>query len=141
MTMKTTWKEMRNQTRNHLNLKFIWIFYCTKVHLCCREDCWQANAQNISFVNFLTTVLFYCYWFVWLSFCISFCNDIVHLLQLDENRCESCYGAETSDQMCCNTCEDVREAYRKKGWALSEVDNIKQVLETKYWCLENPLWL
>ena len=56
----------------------------------------------------------------------------MHLLQLDENRCESCYGAETSDQMCCNTCEDVREAYRKKGWALSEVDNIKQVLETKY---------
>ncbi|XP_015748056.1 PREDICTED: endoplasmic reticulum-Golgi intermediate compartment protein 3-like [Acropora digitifera] len=60
------------------------------------------------------------------NFCISFCNDIVHVLQLDENRCESCYGAETSDQMCCNTCEDVREAYRKKGWALSEVDNIKQ---------------
>ena len=57
---------------------------------------------------------------------------LMHVLQLDENRCESCYGAETSDQMCCNTCEDVREAYRKKGWALSEVDNIKQVLEMKY---------
>lgn len=53
-------------------------------------------------------------------------HEAKEILKLDENRCESCYGAETSDQMCCNTCEDVREAYRKKGWALSEVDNIKQ---------------
>ena len=49
--------------------------------------------------------------------------------QLDPNRCESCYGAETPGKECCNTCEDVREAYRRKGWALSEVDNIKQVQE------------
>ena len=31
----------------------------------------------------------------------------------------SCYGAESGDIQCCNTCEEVREAYRKKGWAIS----------------------
>ena len=31
----------------------------------------------------------------------------------------SCYGAENDEQKCCNTCEEVREAYRKKGWAIS----------------------
>lgn len=29
---------------------------------------------------------------------------------------------------CCNTCEDVREAYRRKGWALSSIDDVKQVI-------------
>lgn len=32
-----------------------------------------------------------------------------------------------SDDECCNSCEDVREAYRKKGWALSNPDLIDQV--------------
>lgn len=32
-----------------------------------------------------------------------------------------------SDDHCCNTCEDVREAYRKKGWALTNPDEIDQV--------------
>ena len=31
----------------------------------------------------------------------------------------SCYGAESDDITCCNTCEEVREAYRRKGWAVS----------------------
>ncbi|XP_077990177.1 endoplasmic reticulum-Golgi intermediate compartment protein 3-like [Glandiceps talaboti] len=45
---------------------------------------------------------------------------------LDPNRCESCYGAETKDLSCCNTCEDVREAYRRKGWAFSNPKGIVQ---------------
>ncbi|XP_031555453.1 endoplasmic reticulum-Golgi intermediate compartment protein 3-like [Actinia tenebrosa] len=48
------------------------------------------------------------------------------LLELDPNRCESCYGAETPDSKCCNTCEEVRDAYRRKGWALSSIDDVKQ---------------
>ncbi|XP_035659537.1 endoplasmic reticulum-Golgi intermediate compartment protein 3-like [Branchiostoma floridae] len=40
--------------------------------------------------------------------------------------CESCYGAETEDLKCCNTCEDVREAYRRKGWAFNNPDTIEQ---------------
>lgn len=27
---------------------------------------------------------------------------------------------------CCNNCEDVREAYRKKGWAFNNPENIEQ---------------
>lgn len=27
---------------------------------------------------------------------------------------------------CCNTCEDVREAYRKKGWAFNSPEGIEQ---------------
>lgn len=54
-------------------------------------------------------------------------EQLFFLLQLDPKRCESCYGAETPEKRCCNTCEDVREAYRRKGWALSDVDDIKQV--------------
>eukprot|EP00069_Balaena_mysticetus_P021392 bmy_00587T0 len=45
---------------------------------------------------------------------------------LDPNRCESCYGAETEDIKCCNSCEDVREAYRRRGWAFKNPDTIEQ---------------
>ncbi|XP_077866155.1 endoplasmic reticulum-Golgi intermediate compartment protein 3-like [Saccoglossus kowalevskii] len=46
--------------------------------------------------------------------------------KLDPDRCESCYGAESKDLKCCNTCEDVREAYRRKGWAFNNADGIAQ---------------
>lgn len=49
--------------------------------------------------------------------------------------CGSCYGAETPNLSCCNTCEDVREAYRLKGWAFAMVDTMKQCVEEHY--LEN----
>ncbi|GJN31320.1 hypothetical protein PR202_gb19706 [Eleusine coracana subsp. coracana] len=50
--------------------------------------------------------------------------------RLDHNEvyCGSCYGSEESDDQCCNTCEEVRDAYRKKGWALTNVELIDQVL-------------
>ncbi|KAJ8541402.1 hypothetical protein K7X08_002218 [Anisodus acutangulus] len=47
-------------------------------------------------------------------------------LEHNETYCGSCYGSEGSDDHCCNTCEDVREAYRKKGWALTNPDQIDQ---------------
>lgn len=47
-------------------------------------------------------------------------------LEHNETYCGSCYGAEGSDDHCCNTCEDVRESYRKKGWALTNPDEIDQ---------------
>uniref|UniRef100_A0A8C1C5G3 Endoplasmic reticulum-Golgi intermediate compartment protein n=1 Tax=Cyprinus carpio carpio TaxID=630221 RepID=A0A8C1C5G3_CYPCA len=46
--------------------------------------------------------------------------------KLDPDRCESCYGAETDDLKCCNTCDDVREAYRRRGWAFKTPDTIEQ---------------
>ncbi|KAL3892160.1 hypothetical protein ACJMK2_004394 [Sinanodonta woodiana] len=55
-------------------------------------------------------------------------DDIVETLKkkLDPNRCESCYGAESDILKCCNTCEDVREAYMKKGWAFKNTETIEQ---------------
>ena len=41
---------------------------------------------------------------------------------LDENYCGSCYGAETAEVTCCNTCAAVVAAYNEKGWGVSEVE-------------------
>ncbi|XP_043946036.1 endoplasmic reticulum-Golgi intermediate compartment protein 3 [Protopterus annectens] len=46
--------------------------------------------------------------------------------KLDPDRCESCYGAESEDFQCCNSCDDVREAYRRRGWAFKNPDTIEQ---------------
>ena len=35
--------------------------------------------------------------------------------------CQSCYGAETSMRKCCNTCDEVRAAYRLKNWHFSPI--------------------
>uniref|UniRef100_A0A6N2MH89 Endoplasmic reticulum vesicle transporter C-terminal domain-containing protein n=1 Tax=Salix viminalis TaxID=40686 RepID=A0A6N2MH89_SALVM len=40
-------------------------------------------------------------------------------LEHNEACCGSCYGAETSAEDCCNSCEEVLEAYGKKGWAMT----------------------
>ncbi|XP_073065778.1 uncharacterized protein [Primulina eburnea] len=47
-------------------------------------------------------------------------------LEHNEKYCGSCFGAETSDDECCNSCEEVRDAYRKKGWAITNTDLIDQ---------------
>lgn len=46
--------------------------------------------------------------------------------ELPPNYCGSCYGADPSPNACCNTCEQVQEAYRKKGWAFGGADQIEQ---------------
>ena len=38
---------------------------------------------------------------------------------VDFVKCLSCYGAEASNIKCCNTCDDVRRAYRQKNWQFS----------------------
>ena len=45
----------------------------------------------------------------------------------NETYCGSCYGGELPESGCCNTCEEVREAYIKKGWSFSNPDTIEQV--------------
>ena len=47
-------------------------------------------------------------------------------------KCESCYGAETDEMKCCNTCEDVRTAYRNKGWAFKDAGTIEQC-QREHW--------
>lgn len=38
----------------------------------------------------------------------------------------SCYGAETTESPCCSSCEEVREAYRNKGWSINDPSQITQ---------------
>lgn len=42
--------------------------------------------------------------------------------------CGSCYGGQPPDDSgCCNTCDEVREAYVTKGWSFGNPDAIEQV--------------
>eukprot|EP00891_Asterochloris_glomerata_P002898 jgi/Astpho2/2898/e_gw1.00050.129.1_t len=41
-------------------------------------------------------------------------------------KCGSCYGAQARDEECCNNCEEVRAAYRRKGWAFTDPQGIEQ---------------
>lgn len=49
--------------------------------------------------------------------------------EVDEDKCESCYGAGEEGE-CCNTCEDVRRAYKRRGWVLRT--DITDVLQCKH---------
>nr|XP_022913678.1 endoplasmic reticulum-Golgi intermediate compartment protein 3 [Onthophagus taurus] len=47
--------------------------------------------------------------------------------------CGSCYGASLDPKRCCNTCEDVREAYRERRWAFPDnPENITQCKDEKF---------
>jgi hypothetical protein len=39
----------------------------------------------------------------------------------NDSNCLTCYGAESSQYKCCNTCDDVRNAYKLKNWHFSPV--------------------
>jgi len=56
-------------------------------------------------------------------------KELEVLKPTNESGCGSCYGAETTDVKCCNSCEDIREAYRKKGWAFLNPQNYAQCLK------------
>jgi len=43
----------------------------------------------------------------------------------DPKYCGDCYGAGAAGA-CCNTCNEVREAYRTKGWSFNDPDGIEQ---------------
>ncbi|XWS54489.1 hypothetical protein CRYUN_Cryun10bG0094000 [Craigia yunnanensis] len=49
-------------------------------------------------------------------------------LEHNETYCGLCFGAEQSDDDCCNSCEEVHEAYRQKGWAMTNVDLLTRFL-------------
>ncbi|KAI8427758.1 hypothetical protein MSG28_002182 [Choristoneura fumiferana] len=40
--------------------------------------------------------------------------------------CGSCYGAALNESQCCNTCDDVKEAYKLRRWALPDLTTIEQ---------------
>jgi len=47
-------------------------------------------------------------------------------VELPSNYCGSCYGSEKEPNQCCNTCEQVREAYRLRGWSFGSADLVEQ---------------
>ncbi|XP_028142557.1 endoplasmic reticulum-Golgi intermediate compartment protein 3 isoform X1 [Diabrotica virgifera virgifera] len=47
----------------------------------------------------------------------------------NKTECGSCYGAA---DRCCNTCEEVKEAYRERKWALDNIESISQCKDEKY---------
>ncbi|KAE8230159.1 hypothetical protein CF326_g4846 [Tilletia indica] len=49
-----------------------------------------------------------------------------------KNYCGSCYGGEPPASGCCNTCDDVRESYVRRGWSFVDPDHINQCIE-EHW--------
>lgn len=46
------------------------------------------------------------------------------------NKCGSCYGAQQNDTHCCNTCQDVIDAYREKRWN-PNTDSFEQCIKER----------
>jgi len=44
----------------------------------------------------------------------------------EEPACGSCYGAEEEEGECCSTCDDVKRAYKRKGWHIEDPAKIEQ---------------
>jgi endoplasmic reticulum-Golgi intermediate compartment protein 3 len=50
----------------------------------------------------------------------------------EKEDCPSCYGAERDPGECCHTCEEVRQAYARKGWSFNVDDiSIEQCAEDR----------
>lgn len=47
----------------------------------------------------------------------------------DPNYCGSCYGAAPPESGCCNSCEEVRQAYVRQGWVFTNAEGIEQCVE------------
>jgi len=44
-----------------------------------------------------------------------------NVTEIPEDYCGSCYGAELEDGQCCNTCDELKQAYVKKGWSSAAI--------------------
>ena len=40
--------------------------------------------------------------------------------------CGSCYGAAPDPSQCCNTCDDIRAAYRQRRWGFPDENTFEQ---------------
>lgn len=48
-------------------------------------------------------------------------NPKEHAPMLDPNYCGPCYGADTENVTCCNSCDDLIRAYQKKSWSIDSI--------------------
>ncbi|KAJ2746340.1 ER-derived vesicles protein erv46 [Coemansia sp. BCRC 34301] len=46
--------------------------------------------------------------------------------------CGSCYGGVAPEGGCCNSCDDVHQAYKRRGWAFTDPDSIEQCVREGY---------
>ncbi|KDN53212.1 DUF1692-domain-containing protein [Tilletiaria anomala UBC 951] len=46
--------------------------------------------------------------------------------------CGECYGGQPPESGCCNTCDEVRESYVRRGWSFSKPDGIEQCV-AEHW--------
>jgi hypothetical protein len=54
-------------------------------------------------------------------------NDLEKLhSSRSDTYCGSCYGGQEPASGCCNTCDEVRQAYVNRGWSFAEPDLIEQ---------------
>ena len=51
--------------------------------------------------------------------------------QQNKDYCGSCYGAGAKGQ-CCNSCDDVIDAFKAKGWGISGIDRWQQCIDEGY---------
>lgn len=57
-------------------------------------------------------------------------NDVDRLNeQRQAGYCGSCYGGIAPENGCCNTCEEVRQAYVNRGWSFNSPDAIAQCVQ------------
>ncbi|TBU47418.1 Sec1-like protein [Dichomitus squalens] len=57
-------------------------------------------------------------------------NDLDKLNeQRQSGYCGSCYGGIEPEGGCCNTCEEVRQAYVNRGWSFNRPDSIEQCVK------------
>ncbi|KAG2221396.1 hypothetical protein INT45_012647 [Circinella minor] len=55
------------------------------------------------------------------------------LKKTDENECGSCYGAKSlSENGCCNTCDELRQAYAGMGWGMGDLDKFDQCVRENW---------
>ncbi|KAI0632402.1 Sec1-like protein [Trametes polyzona] len=49
--------------------------------------------------------------------------------QREGGYCGSCYGGVEPESGCCNTCDEVRQAYVNRGWSFNRPDSIEQCVQ------------
>ena len=60
-------------------------------------------------------------------------NQVSPNVHLPADYCGPCYGADPpKDSQCCNTCQEIRDAYSAKGWAVGDYDAFEQCKRENY---------
>ena len=45
---------------------------------------------------------------------------------LPEGYCGSCFGAQSHEGQCCNTCDELRSAYADRGWDVAGITHTSE---------------